>query len=595
MIADQSESRGNEAVLQFPHSQSAKDPRRYAACLQVLEDVGVSKEQDFQELVQVAAALCGTTGSWISFFDATHQWCKAAHGIPLKRVKLEDSICFATTQQPSALIIEDLRKHEHSDDVATVSGVSPLRFYAGVSLRDPSGLPVGALSVVDTIPHRFGSLQQGYLQSLGRQAEALIRLRRQDRALNNALSANNTLVQSLSQMNDDLKQVLNAVPTIIIGLNSKGLIRYWNSAAERSFQIAASSACGHLLYDCGVSWIAERATLDVLHERSAVDDRSDHPFLLEGEKRWLGLTVREVQQCGVENQTTVLLSGADITDRRIQDEQTRQVHKMEAIGQLAAGIAHEINTPTQYVGDNIEFVQRSMTDVLATMERIKSLRSDYIDRCGETELLQTYDQFLDGWDSEFVLSEIPNALSQAFDGTRRIGSIVKAMKEFSHPGLAEKTVCDLNHSIDLTVLIARSEWKYTATLDTQLAPDLPQIMCYPGEINQVLLNLIVNATHAIQERALLDASAAPGQIFISTKQVDDWIEICIEDNGIGIPTEVQARVFELFFTTKDVGKGTGQGLAFAHSVIIKKHGGQLWFDSERFRGTSFYVRLPLTV
>jgi len=165
------------------------------------------------------------------------------------------------------------------------------------------------------------------------------------------------------------------------------------------------------------------------------------------------------------------------------------------------------------------------------------------------------------------------------------------MKEFSHPGTKEKVPLDLNHAIESTITVARNEWKYVADLDVDLDPSLPPTACQPGEFNQVILNLIVNAAHAIAE-VIAKGGPAKGKIRIQTRNSEQWAEIRIQDTGSGIPEKVRSRIFDPFFTTKAIGKGTGQGLAIARSVVVDKHGGSIHFETEEGAGTTFVIRLP---
>ncbi|MBI3300896.1 MAG: HAMP domain-containing histidine kinase [Deltaproteobacteria bacterium] len=170
--------------------------------------------------------------------------------------------------------------------------------------------------------------------------------------------------------------------------------------------------------------------------------------------------------------------------------------------------------------------------------------------------------------------------------------IVRAMKEFSHPGSEEKVETDLNRAIETTITVARNEWKYVAELATDLDSSLPPVPCLPGEFNQVILNLIINAAHAIAV-VVSEGSTSKGTITVSTRHDGDWAEIRVSDTGTGIPEAIRAKIFAPFFTTKEVGKGTGQGLAIAHSVIVDKHKGTIGFETEVGRGTTFIIRLPL--
>jgi signal transduction histidine kinase len=193
-------------------------------------------------------------------------------------------------------------------------------------------------------------------------------------------------------------------------------------------------------------------------------------------------------------------------------------------------------------------------------------------------------------DTAFLLAEIPKALQQTAEGIERVSTLVTAMKEFSHPGKKEKVAVDLNKAIETTITVARNEWKYVAEMKTEYDPTLPEVSCLPGEMNQVLLNLIVNAAHAIAE--VEKNGEHKGSITVRTRNHPDWVEIQIEDTGGGIPEGVRSRIFDPFFTTKEVGKGTGQGLAIAHSVVVGKHGGTIHFQTEVGKGTTFFIRLP---
>ena len=285
----------------------------------------------------------------------------------------------------------------------------------------------------------------------------------------------------------------------------------------------------------------------------------------------------------------------DISERlRKESEHARlemelnQSQKLESIGQLAAGIAHEINTPTQYIGDNLTFLQDSFRSLIDYLESISSLENE----AGlPPELVQKIRDAREKADLDFVKGEIPKALQQSIEGTGRIAEIVMAMKEFSHPGTKGKSLVDLNKALMSTITVAKNEWKYVAEMETELATSLPSIPCLPGEINQVFLNLLVNASHAIAD--VVQNTGKKGKIIIQTRQDADMVEVRISDTGSGMTDAVKKRIFEPFFTTKPVGRGTGQGLPIARSIIVKKHGGTLNFESDPGKGTTFIIRLPL--
>ena len=195
-------------------------------------------------------------------------------------------------------------------------------------------------------------------------------------------------------------------------------------------------------------------------------------------------------------------------------------------------------------------------------------------------------------DTEYLLEEIPRAIRQSLEGLERVAKIVRSMKEFSHPGGEEMQAIDLNRAIESTLTVSRNEWKYVADVATDFDPQLPMVDCLPGEINQVVLNLIVNAAHAIADK-VRDAAGQRGTITVRTCRDGDWATIAVADTGTGIPLAIQGRVFDPFFTTKEVGRGTGQGLAIAHSVVTDKHGGTIRFESQPGEGTTFFIRLPI--
>jgi signal transduction histidine kinase len=279
-------------------------------------------------------------------------------------------------------------------------------------------------------------------------------------------------------------------------------------------------------------------------------------------------------------------------DRKRMETQLRGAQKLESIGQLAAGIAHEINTPTQYIGDNVRFLQTSFNDLNETHEQLEKLLQAARDGTVTPEMAVETEARIQRADVDFLRAEIPRAIQQTLEGVERVAKIVQAMKDFSHPGTEEKTPVDLNKALETTLTVARNEWKYVAQIETDLDPNLPLVPCLPGEFNQVILNLIVNAAHAIASVAGAEGTKK-GLITASTRVCGEWAEIRIRDTGCGIPEEIRHKVFDPFFTTKPVGKGTGQGLAIAHTAIVDRHQGTLTFESETGVGSVFIIRLPL--
>jgi PAS domain S-box-containing protein len=272
--------------------------------------------------------------------------------------------------------------------------------------------------------------------------------------------------------------------------------------------------------------------------------------------------------------------------------QLLHAQKLESVGRLAAGIAHEINTPTQYIGDNTSFVQQAFGDLTKLIDKWSALVEEAKAGNVRAELLNETEMLAEEIDLRFLCEEIPKALAQSVEGVERVSRIVSAMKEFSHPGTGEKHPADLNKAIESTVTVSRNEWKYVADMVLELEPSLPPVPCLEGDIKQVILNLIVNAAHAVAD-AVGEGGDAKGIITVTTRADGEWVEIRVADTGTGIPDEAKSKVFDPFFTTKEVGRGTGQGLAIARSAVVDKHNGTITFETEVGRGTTFIIRLPL--
>lgn len=282
---------------------------------------------------------------------------------------------------------------------------------------------------------------------------------------------------------------------------------------------------------------------------------------------------------------------ADISDRRELERHLLEAQKLEAIGSLAAGIAHEINTPAQYVGDNVRFLAESIGGFTKALLGARALADAARGHAGLAGAVAEFDRTGFETDLDYLMAELPLAAAHAGDGCDRIAEIVRAMKGFTHPGGAEKQLVDLNAAVRDIVTVCRGEWKYVATMTTDLDLSMPLVSCLAGPLQQVVLNLIVNAAHAIADARA--GSGTLGQITVSTRHDATWAEIHVQDDGGGIPDSIRAKVFDPFFTTKKVGTGTGQGLSISYATIVRKHQGTLTFDSAEGRGTTFRICLPL--
>ncbi len=280
----------------------------------------------------------------------------------------------------------------------------------------------------------------------------------------------------------------------------------------------------------------------------------------------------------------------DVTERKRLELDVRQAHRLEAVGQLAAGIAHEINTPIQYLGDNLRFLSDCFKERQAALDKYEQLRQAAVAGTIPTALLEELQRDLESADLEYLGDEIPKAISQSLNGVERVAAIVRAMKGFAHPGQEQKAAADLNKALCDAVLVASNELKYVADVETHFA-DLPPVPCHLAGLNQVFLNLLVNAADAIRD--VVKETGSKGRIEVRTSRTEDQVMISISDTGAGIPGSIQARVFDPFFTTKEVGRGTGQGLSIARKIVVEKHGGRISFEPNGSQGTIFHIHLPI--
>jgi signal transduction histidine kinase len=285
-----------------------------------------------------------------------------------------------------------------------------------------------------------------------------------------------------------------------------------------------------------------------------------------------------------------LLLGSDRTERHELEAQLAQAQKLESLGQLAAGVAHELNTPIQFVGDNVRFLDGAFADLRGLVGAYQQLHEAAVAGTCSPALLAEVGRQEAAADMAYLVEEIPKAIAQTLDGVGRVAGIVRALKEFAHPDGKHRVEADVNDLLQSTLTVARNEFKYVADLDLDLGP-LPRISCQPGQLGQVFLNLIVNAADAIGE--VVAGTRQRGRLGVRTRADGDAVEVAVSDTGPGIPEAIRTRVFDPFFTTKPPGKGTGQGLAIARSVVVHKHGGSLTFETEVGRGTTFVVRLPV--
>jgi PAS domain S-box-containing protein len=304
------------------------------------------------------------------------------------------------------------------------------------------------------------------------------------------------------------------------------------------------------------------------------------------------IDVRSAVSSHIYRDGRIVLCGItlDVTRQKKLELELRQAQKLESVGRLAAGVAHEINTPVQFVSDSVHFVRDAMGDLAGLIQTYQQLQEAVAAGQATAAQAEQMRRAADTADLDYLLDNVPKALDRSLDGLNRVATIVRSMKEFAHPDQKEMAAINLNQAIQSTLTIARNEYKYVAEVETDLG-EIPLVTCHGGDVNQVILNIIVNAAHAIE--GVVKDSGAMGRIAIQTRLLDDAVVIRVSDTGAGIPEEIRDRIFDPFFTTKQVGKGTGQGLAICRSVILEKHGGDLTFESEVGKGTTFVIRLPI--
>ncbi|MCA2213179.1 two-component system sensor histidine kinase NtrB [Jidongwangia harbinensis] len=393
-----------------------------------------------------------------------------------------------------------------------------------------------------------------------------------------------TLDQLLSRSR--LSIVVEHSPDALMLAAEAGSIRFANPAAAAVLGCDRAELIGRNLWS--LVHPDDRAALADPPPASTPGGRSCRIRAHDGVE-WADVEAMVEQVTEHDGSRSLVFTARDVSEQVRLELELRHAQKLESVGRLAAGIAHEINTPIQFVGDNVRFLNDAFADLGRLYAAYQELVSVAQQAGDVAAAVQEAQSVADDVDVEFVMDEVPVAISQTLEGINRVAGIVRAMKAFGHPGTDEKTQADLNESIRNTLVVANNEIKYVADVETDLA-DLPSVYCHLGDINQIVLNLVVNAAHAI-------AAAGPGRGTVTVRTFLDGADAVIQvgDTGTGVDPEIADKLFDPFFTTKEVGTGTGQGLALVRTLVTDRHGGTIDFTSELGVGTTFSVRLPVGV
>ncbi len=310
----------------------------------------------------------------------------------------------------------------------------------------------------------------------------------------------------------------------------------------------------------------------------------------DGALRWADLDMHPVTDAaGTVTAHVVVLT--DATEREQTSTRLAHAERLATIGRLAAGVAHEIATPVQFVGDSVQFLRDAITDFAAVIAALRRVRQAVADGADPGEAARAAVAAEDAADLDYLIDNAPRAVESCVEGLDRVSAIVRSLKEFAHPQQSAMASADLNHIVGSTLTLARNEYKYVADLETSFG-ELPPVTCVAGSISQVVLNLVVNAAHAVSD--VIKAGGGKGRITVSTHVEGGHAVITVRDSGGGIADDVRPHIFEPFYTTKAVGKGTGQGLALAWSIVAGDHAGAIDVESAPGQGATFRVRLPIS-
>ena len=382
-----------------------------------------------------------------------------------------------------------------------------------------------------------------------------------------------------------MSAMIRSAPNGIVSLDTNGLVHDWNPGAEAIWGWSAAEAVGRPFWNFAVARYpagireevspAKAVRVEITGRRR---DEREFPAVLSLSAAEM---VERVMYCAIVE---------DVTEARRLEVELRQSQKLEAVGRLASGLAHEINTPCQFIGSQVQFLTEGFAAVDELLATYAELRLRAASDATMVDLVATVDAAEAAADLPYVREQAPLALASIGDGVRRISRIIAAMKDFARPDEHTWRPLDLNQSLMNTLLVLENETSAVADVLTEYGP-VPPVCGYADDLNQAFFQILLNAVHAVADRQ--GDGRERGQITVRTRAEADDVVVDISDTGVGIPEAIEGKIFDPFFTTKEVGRGSGQGLPVARSIVVDRHGGAVTFESKVGAGTTFHVRLPI--
>ncbi|MCW2778219.1 MAG: domain S-box-containing protein [Frankiales bacterium] len=539
-------------------------PAEEAARLRALRRLALFEtepEQQYDDLAAMVAELIGVPTALFSLVGEDTQYFKARVGFPVSGSDRAWSLCAYQVLQDTPLVVPDASLDPRFSDNPLVLGDLHLRAYLGAPVTSPDGQLIGSLCAVDYVPRQFTPEQVEKVALLARQASALVELRQ-------------------TQLN--YRAALSASAQVIVHLDADGSVLAlsggWDALGCGSADDVVGRPLAQLVHP------PDHALLDRLLLDGTVGGAELRLCRTGGGEVWTSLRLTPLldEQGRLLGHVGTVM---DLTEHHQAEVETRHAQKLEALGRLSAGLAHEINTPIQFVGDNTRFLADAYDSMLGLVGTYRSVLDADVPLSWQERKDRVADAEREA-DLAWLEQEVPTAVRQSLEGVDRVASLVRAMKSFSYKDQDLPEPADLNEALRTTVTVARNETKYVADVELDLGA-IPPVRCLVGDLNQVVLNLLVNAADALQGRD------RRGLIRVSTRLEGDSVVVRVQDDGPGVPEEIRDRVFEPFFTTKGVGRGTGQGLALARTVVQDRHHGQLQLVTPDGGGACFVLRLPV--